>query len=262
MEYILTSNGELYHAGVKGMKWGVRRYQNKDGSLTPAGKKRYGVADAMGRKARGHGGPGVYLGGNERRLAGAKRDLDHLNKGGHLSVGLTKKRQAQLDARDRSRLERDVEKMSSKDMDPAAKSERNKRIAKKVAAAVVMTATVSAAAALYAKNPKAVNDFVAKAGKKTVSGLQKAGKKTVDLGKKYMKEAYEGAKEGFREGVREAPKKAVKAVMTGATLMAAKRMLDASVGKEEAARIFQANNNKKISSFWKVSGEDKEDSDD
>lgn len=32
---------ELYHAGVKGMKWGVRRYQNKDGSLTDAGKKRY-----------------------------------------------------------------------------------------------------------------------------------------------------------------------------------------------------------------------------
>lgn len=32
---------ELYHYGVKGMKWGVRRYQNKDGSLTPAGKKRY-----------------------------------------------------------------------------------------------------------------------------------------------------------------------------------------------------------------------------
>ena len=31
----------LYHYGTKGMKWGVRRYQNKDGSLTPAGKKRY-----------------------------------------------------------------------------------------------------------------------------------------------------------------------------------------------------------------------------
>ena len=31
---------ELYHHGIKGMKWGVRRFQRKDGSLTPAGKRR------------------------------------------------------------------------------------------------------------------------------------------------------------------------------------------------------------------------------
>ena len=34
-------NNYLQHHGVKGMKWGKRRYQNKDGSLTDAGKKRY-----------------------------------------------------------------------------------------------------------------------------------------------------------------------------------------------------------------------------
>lgn len=204
---------ELYHHGVKGMKWGVRRYQNKDGSLTAAGQKRYS--------------------------------------------------------------------------EPGDNRERNKRIAKKVAAAVVMTAAVSAAAALYAKNPEAVNRVVSKVGNATMSSLKKGGSKAVNAGKKYMDNVYgiakkgvkeapgaakryakagvkkvvKGVKEGIKEGIEEAPKKATKAVITGATMMAAKRLLDSQVGKEEAARIFQANNNKKISSFWKVSGEDRDDDD-
>ena len=32
---------ELYHFGIKGQKWGIRRYQNPDGSYTAAGKARY-----------------------------------------------------------------------------------------------------------------------------------------------------------------------------------------------------------------------------
>ena len=42
--YRIVYKDELYHHGIKGQKWGVRRFQNKNGGLTTAGRKRYGAA--------------------------------------------------------------------------------------------------------------------------------------------------------------------------------------------------------------------------
>lgn len=49
---------ELYHHGIKGMKWGVRRYQNPDGSLTAEGKRRRNIAIIASP-----GGYALYKGG-------------------------------------------------------------------------------------------------------------------------------------------------------------------------------------------------------
>lgn len=47
---------ELYHWGIKGMRWGIRRYQNPDGTLTPEGRARYIRSDgSLTRRARRKG---------------------------------------------------------------------------------------------------------------------------------------------------------------------------------------------------------------
>lgn len=68
------SHSFLCHYGIKGMKWGVRRYQNKDGSLTELGKKRYrkgttGMSMFAGMASPGENNPVVQDLFLETRLA-------------------------------------------------------------------------------------------------------------------------------------------------------------------------------------------------
>lgn len=62
----------LCHYGILGMKWGIRRYQNKDGSLTSAGKAHYGVGNTRDL-AKTHAGL-------RRRLASGKVAMNLVNK--------------------------------------------------------------------------------------------------------------------------------------------------------------------------------------
>lgn len=90
---------ELYHHGVKGMKWGVRRYQRKDGSLTAAGKKRYSDSPSLAKQ--------------RSQMESAKAALTKSSKAYRSEE--RRYRYVPL-ANDRKRLERAREKMESDDL--------------------------------------------------------------------------------------------------------------------------------------------------
>lgn len=82
---------ELYHYGVLGMRWGVRRYQNANGTLTSIGKKRYGTSDTVkniqNKKDAIKKRKNSYLGKESERVDKVfdktyARDLNYLTKNG------------------------------------------------------------------------------------------------------------------------------------------------------------------------------------
>lgn len=102
MEFVIKriSSDELKHYGVKGQKWGVRNYQNADGSLTPEGQARLARSQryvqskqkTVGQRVRRTLGAGL-IGGLVPGLAGAAgltgTVLGSLAAGGTSLAGLT-----------------------------------------------------------------------------------------------------------------------------------------------------------------------------
>ena len=67
---------ELKHYGIKGMKWGVRRFQNTDGSLTADGRKRYGSEDLKSMQKQVNQGKNVVDGVKKTRAKAAEKQTE------------------------------------------------------------------------------------------------------------------------------------------------------------------------------------------
>lgn len=106
-----THSNELYHWGIKGQKWGVRRYQNEDGTLTPAGQKRYdNEVDGMSNKKKNNhkADPDKWV----------KEDLTRTKRLTEESEQLTGKlkRANEASMKNQSKPKMDLSSMSDKDM--------------------------------------------------------------------------------------------------------------------------------------------------
>lgn len=113
----------LAHHGILGMKWGVRRYQNEDGSLTSAGKKRYSESDYMKKSAGKTAASGVIAGTTAFGLKSAAKAV-----GDKASQYREAAKAVSSDFGRRSKLNMDIAKTSTKPDTMLYYAERSKRL--------------------------------------------------------------------------------------------------------------------------------------
>lgn len=175
MEYeIYKGNDELYHWGIKGMRWGIRRYQNKDGSLTPAGKKRLKAESDAIKKEEEILKNRKATQAKFDRLDAKRKSLEEQKKALKGKTGDSKK-----DEQDEAKpAKKSVKDMSDNEL---ANEIRRVQMEKQYEALTAQPETVSGGKA-FAK------DFLNKAA---VPALQEAGKQLIrdslmKAGKKYL----------------------------------------------------------------------------
>lgn len=101
---------ELYHHGIKGQRWGVRRYQNDDGSLTSAGRARYLIGDGQSAKS-------------------IQKSLNRADQEAAYAIGRINKN-SKLESKLRNKAQKIVGKATSKDGDINLSDRQKKKLGK------------------------------------------------------------------------------------------------------------------------------------
>ena len=144
--YVFDTDDELYHHGILGQRWGRRRFQNEDGSLTPEGRERYGEGGARSKsdvqkyKAKVSYNTQKYKADlkskakQEKDKRTAKEERNRLKEWGK-TERVAKKEQAKIDNRGTSGAKfRRIKNLSDEDLEKAInrlklQSEYNKQYA-------------------------------------------------------------------------------------------------------------------------------------
>ena len=114
---------ELYHHGVKGQKWGIRRYQNADGTLTPAGRLKYGIE--LRKEVKG------YKISTKANYEKAKQEYRDFKKSGIKdSENRNKLKQKVKNARDEKRIANALTKNKYKSLYFKTRDPEKKRVTK------------------------------------------------------------------------------------------------------------------------------------
>lgn len=194
MSYYAIDNNELYHHGIKGQKWGIRRFQNEDGSRTAAGLKRAkeGIKTYRTAKKFKYKKDETYANmdkGDQKKIRRAYRRDKFLYGKKQANINaydkLVNQRTSKTDA-----VRRHALSTTATVSGHIAKREAQKLIGKKALAASL---GFGVAVAALKVNNMAVNNYASRMGLNEIpmSGLHKytTGKKQVDMGKAIIERA-------------------------------------------------------------------------
>ena len=198
--YRVYYRNELYHHGIQGMKWGVRRYQNEDGSLTEEGKRRYNTYSEKAERAevrlkaaneeieRARAATQRYKdakndqfmkkSGETKRL---KKEAKKLNSKRNAERMMLEKRQAEWE---KAKYQKKADKLKgvANNTKVSAISPKAANVGKKVLGAILKTAlTTAALSAMAAAAPVAYGAAVGAYNYSQSAGLALAGYKLAGI---------------------------------------------------------------------------------